>query len=106
MRHQDGATFPNRMSGSIKKHYFCTQDIKANLSSVYLPNMETITTTYQGLLHFNNLSQEVLTTKNILPNLQSASLSSLGQLCSKATTSKSSTTPSTSNHSNKHYQKF
>ena len=53
---------------------------KFNGPSVFLPNMESITTTHKGYLPYKKLSQQALAT-NILPKLQSASLVSLGQLC-------------------------
>ena len=69
------------------KHYFCLQDTPClkNIHpidgpSVFLPNMESIKTTHQGSLPFEELSSTALAA-NILPNLHSASLTSLGQLC-------------------------
>ena len=69
-----------KADNSTTKHYFRTQDtrclkhiIAIDGPSVYLPNMESIKTTHQGLFPFKNLLADALTA-NILPNLQTASL--------------------------------
>ena len=69
------------------KHYFreedidCLSDIQpTNGPVVYLPNMNTIPVTHKGTWLVKNLSQEV-TRVSILPQLKSASLLSLEQLC-------------------------
>ena len=69
------------------KHYFrpqdmaCLQQIEQTQGpSVFLPNMETITSTHTGLLPYDSLTTQAKTA-NILPQLHSASLLSLGQLC-------------------------
>ena len=69
------------------KHYFRSQDMaclqqieQAHGPSVFLPNIETITSTHTGLLPYDSLTTQAKTA-NILPQLHSASLLSLGQLC-------------------------
>ncbi len=74
-------------NSGASKHYFRSDDI-ACLSnvhptagpSIYLPNMQSITSTYTGMLPVPMLTSKARTT-HILPQLHSASLISLGQLC-------------------------
>ena len=72
----------------MSKHHIQQQDIdcltnvtKKNGPTVYLTNIEAIQTTHVGLLPHNKSLSKIATTANVLPNLQSASLISLGQLC-------------------------
>ena len=59
----------------------CLQQIKQTQGpSVFLPNMDTIVSTHTGILPYDTLSTQAKTA-NILPQLHSASLLSLGQLC-------------------------
>ena len=60
----------------------CLQQIEhAPGPTVTLPNNTTITSTARGRLPLHNSLSTKATTTSILPNLQSSSLISLGQLC-------------------------
>ena len=77
-----------KADSGASKHYIRQQDMncltnvtKKNGPTVYLPNMEAIQTTHVGLLPYKKSLSQSATTANVLPNLQSASLISIGQLC-------------------------
>jgi len=76
-----------KADSGASKHYFRKSDIACLTKitpipgpSVYLPDMTAIKITHKGTLPINNLSQHAKTV-NILPELKSSSLLSLGQLC-------------------------
>ena len=76
-----------KADSGASKHYFRQSDIACLTEikpipgpSVYLADMTAIKITHKGTLPINNLSQHAKTV-NILPELKSSSLLSLGQLC-------------------------